>query len=107
MEKLTPSAQQSKPVYFVVCVHIPDPDNRRDYDEYIRMVKPVVEKAGGRYLARSEKVSTMFGGECPDRVIIIEFESRSRLEACFSSAEYQAIKQLRENSVSSLALIIE
>lgn len=95
------------PVYFVVNVYIPDPDDRRNYDEYIKLVKPVVEKAGGRYLVRSEKISPTFGSQKPDRIIIIEFENRGRLEACFSSLEYKAIKQLRENSVMAQAFIVE
>jgi len=101
------STVYKNPVYFVASVYIPDPDDRCDYDEYIRLVKPVVEKAGGRYLIRSEKISSIFGGVKPDRMIIIEFENRKQLEACFVSSEYQAIERLRESSVRAEAIIVE
>ncbi|HBU11186.1 MAG TPA: hypothetical protein DEB31_00125 [Clostridiales bacterium] len=38
---------------------------------------------------------------------MIEFESRRQLEQCFASAEYAAVKGLRENSVKTNAIIVE
>ena len=101
------STNSNNPVFFVVNIYIPDPNDRQDYDKYIQKVKPVVEKAGGRYLVRSEKISAMFGSQKPDRVIIIEFENLPQLEACFASPDYKAIKQLREKSVTAHAFIVE
>lgn len=40
-------------------------------------------------------------------MIVIEFPSREQLEACFSSEQYQNIKQKRENSVRSMAVIAQ
>lgn len=97
----------SMPVFFVVLVHIPDPENRALYDAYVRKVKPLVEEFGGRYLCRSEKITRFAGDFCPDRVIIIEFPSREILDQCFHSAAYREIAGFRENSVQTSAFIIE
>jgi len=94
-------------VFFVVQVEIPHQGDRAQYDEYIRRVKPIVESYGGRYLIRSEEVYP-FGGEwSPDRIIVIQFESRSALDRCFASPEYRGVKLLRETSVIARAVVVE
>ena len=77
------------------------------YREYIAGVKGVVEKNGGEYIVRSDRVSSFFGGACPARVIMIRFKDKSSLEKCFSSGEYKRIAPLREASTKANACIIE
>lgn len=94
-------------VYFVVTTYFDERKDKSDYLEYIKKVKPIVDKYHGRYIVRSEKITYLNSHWKPDRVIIIEFDTRKQLEMCFSSAEYKAISCLRENSVNSNAIIIE
>ncbi|MCL2352329.1 MAG: DUF1330 domain-containing protein [Firmicutes bacterium] len=94
------------PVHMIISVKIGDPAGRAPYDRYIREVKPVVESFGGKYIVRSERI-TASGGWAPDRVIVIEFPSRARLDECFSSEEYNSIKALRENTVVAESVIVE
>lgn len=94
-------------IYFVACIYM---DKNREvgrYEEYIREVKPIVERFGGRYLARSEKITALSEAWKPDRVILIEWDSREQLERCFSSEEYRSIAGKRENTVDSRAMIVE
>lgn len=93
--------------FFIVNIEIPDRNERNSYDEYIAKVKPIVESFGGQYVVRSENVSLFTGKKAPDRIIIIRFESREQLDKCFSSPEYSAVKDLRENSVKTNAYIVE
>lgn len=95
------------PAYFIVSVMIQDPEKRPMYDEYIEKVKPIVESFGGEYLARSENISVFTGDWEPDRVIIIRFETREKLETCFASEKYQKIAGLRVQSVLTNAIIVE
>ncbi|MGN0158942.1 MAG: DUF1330 domain-containing protein [Brotaphodocola sp.] len=92
-------------VYFMVTIHA-DQDNS-EYMEYIRLVKPIVESYGGRYLIRSEKITSLQESWKPVRVIIIEWNTREQLETCFSSPEYQKIAGKREQNVDSRAIIVE
>jgi len=62
--------------YFIVDVRIPNANDRQKYDEYIEKVKPIVEKFGGKYVARSEQITTLSDLWSPDRFIIIEFRSK-------------------------------
>lgn len=93
-------------VYFIVAIHS-DKKRKEEYETYIRLVKPIVEKYGGRYLIRSDKVTPLQKEWCPERFIVIEWNTKEQLEACFSSEEYRAIAALRENSVDSRAIIVE
>lgn len=94
-------------VYFVVTIYYDEKKDRKDYLEYINAVKSIVSKYHGRYIVRSEKITALSSEWSPNRVIIIEFDTREQLEMCFSSEEYKQIAFLRENSVDSKAIIIE
>lgn len=94
-------------VYFVVTAYFDKEKDKAEYLEYIKAVKPIVNKYHGRYIVRSEKITPLSSDWRPNRVIIIEFETRAQLEMCFSSEEYKQIALLRENSVDSKAIIIE
>ncbi|MGN0481807.1 MAG: DUF1330 domain-containing protein [Lachnospiraceae bacterium] len=94
-------------VYFVVTTYFNQEKSQEDYLEYIKAVKPIVGKYHGRYIVRSEKITALSSNWKPDRVIIIEFDTRQQLEQCFASEEYKKISYLRENSVDSRAIIVE
>ena len=70
-------------------------------------MKPIVESYGGEYLARSENVTALSPLRKPDRVIIVRFQSREKLDACFASDEYRRIMHERTDSVDARAVIVE
>jgi uncharacterized protein (DUF1330 family) len=77
------------------------------YGQYINAVKSVVEKGGGEYVIRTDRVTAFFGGSAPARIILIRFKDAQSLHACFSSDEYGRIAPLREMSTLSRAYVIE
>jgi len=93
--------------YFIVDVRIPNANDRQKYDEYIEKVKPIVEKFGGKYIARSEQITALSDQWSPDRFIMIEFRSKDDIHLWLSSEEYKSIAILRESSVKSNAIIVE
>lgn len=93
-------------VYFVATIYF-DKSMNGAYSDYIERVVPIVEKYNGRYIIRSEKITPLGIDWKPDRVIIIEFDTKEHLEECFTSEEYKRIAHLRECSVDSNAIIIE
>ena len=93
--------------FFIIDVYIDESKGRGSYDDYIEKVKPIVEKYGGEYIARTENVTSLSPLRKPDRVIIIKFPSREKLDACFSSDEYRQIMHERIDSVDARAVIVE
>lgn len=92
--------------YFIACTYLDPERGIYDYDDYIRMVKPIVEQYGGVYLVRSERIKYLGEGWKPDRMIVIRFPDRGSLDACFSSEEYGRIMGKRISSVDSHAIIV-
>lgn len=94
-------------VYFIVTIQRDRERDCSDYEDYIRMVKPIVERYGGRYLIRSDKVEALQEQWQPDRVIVIAWDTKEQMETCFSSEEYRRIAAKREKTVDSRAIIVE
>ena len=94
-------------VYFMVTVQKNREKDCSGYEDYIRLVKPIVERYGGRYLIRSDKVEALQEQWRPDRVIVIAWDTREQMTACFSSEEYRCIAEKREKTVDSRAIIVE
>lgn len=93
--------------YFIVDTYIDGQKGRGEYDDYINLVKPVVEKYGGTYLVRTENLCSLHNKRNPDRIIVIKFDTREDLDVGFSSDAYKAIMSKRINSVDSRAVIVE
>ncbi len=93
--------------FFIVDTYIDKNKGRGSYDDYIVQVKPIVESYGGVYLARTENVTALSPLRKPDRVIIIRFPSREKLDACFASDEYRRIMYDRVDNVDARAVIVE
>lgn len=93
-------------VYFVATIYF-DKNMNGAYSDYTEKVVPIVEKYNGRYIIRSERITPLGVDWKPNRVIIIEFDTKEHLEKFFASEEYKRIAHLRESSVDSNAIIIE
>lgn len=93
--------------FFVVDTYIDEDKGRGSYDEYIEQVVPIVERYGGKYIVRSEKITSLSPSRNPQRVIIIAFPSREALTHCFESDAYQAMMNKRMMSVDARGLIVE
>ena len=90
--------------YLIIDVKI---RNKDKYYEYIKKARPIVESFGGQHLIISEKISSLSETWKPERIVIIEFKDKKSLEKCFSSENYLKIKNLREESADSKAIVVE
>ncbi|MBL7250413.1 DUF1330 domain-containing protein [Alloalcanivorax sp. C16-2] len=65
--------------------------------DYVARVTPMVERLGGRYLARTNRVDRIEGeGPPPGTLLIIEFPSRQVAEGFYHSEEYAPFKAARQ-----------
>ena len=77
------------------------------YKEYVKETPGVVEKYGGRFIARGGKVETLEGAEEKGRVVLIEFPSFEMAKEFYYSPEYQEVKKLRAGAASGHFLVID
>ena len=80
--------------------------NAEKYNQYIDQVFPIVEKYGGYYHVRGEKIQS-FGNWKPDRVIVIEFQSKEQIQNWLKSPEYASVAPLREEGADAQAIIVD
>jgi uncharacterized protein (DUF1330 family) len=92
------------PAYLISTIEIPDP---AAYEEYRKLVAPVLQKFGGKFLARGGKIDYLEGDWQPKRVVIVEFESLDKARAFSDSSEYAPAKAARHRASVSSVLVVE
>jgi len=95
------------PVYVIIDIAVQGKAEKIVYAQYIEEVRPIVERHGGRYLARGGRVTPVAGDWKPERVVLIEFPSVDHVKQWWNSPEYKAIAGLREQSTEARAILVE
>jgi uncharacterized protein (DUF1330 family) len=90
--------------YLLARVAITDWDR---YKEYVKKTPGVIEKYGGKFIARGGKVETLEGTEEKGRLVLIEFPSFEKAKEFYYSEEYQETKKLRAGAASGQFLAID
>ena len=74
---------------------------------YVRNVTPLVERAGGRYLARTAKVEKIEGDRPrPQIALVIEWPSREAAMAFYESDEYRPYRESRIAGATNRFLLV-
>lgn len=89
--------------YVLVQVEVTDPEA---YREYAQGAAPIVERYGGRFLARGGRYETLEGDWQPKRVVIIEFPSFEQAKAWHDSPEYREVRPIRERNAKTQFLTV-
>ncbi len=82
-------------------------DDHEVFERFKTGIPEVIKKYGGRFVLRSNKVTTVVGEWKPDRISLMEFNSVEELRKCFNSEEYKELAVYREKSAITHAMIIE
>lgn len=77
------------------------------YREYMRHTPRVIQKFGGRFIARGGDMATLEGPEETLRLVLIEFPSMQQAKAFYASAEYAAIKKLRDGGGEAQFVVVD
>jgi uncharacterized protein (DUF1330 family) len=84
-----------------------DVTNPQQYAEYAKLSPAIIDKFGGRFLARAGRTVTLEGTPARSRVVIIEYPSFERAQAWLASPEYQKAKKMREGAADAQFIVIE
>ena len=101
-------AQAKSPVYVMV-----DIDEITDAAGYAAIggrtaqaAAAVFKDSGGRYLARTDKI-TALDGNAPKRSVIIAFDSKEKAQAWYNSAAQKEVTAIRTKTTKPRAFIVE
>ena len=90
--------------YVIFDVEIRDP---KQYQDFMTKVKPALEKAGARYLARGGTHKVYEGDWNPRRIVLLEFPSLAAWESFYYGPVYQDIKAIRDACSSARLVSVE
>lgn len=77
------------------------------YEEYRKLVAPVLARLGGKFLVRGGAIHHLEGEWQPKRVVVVEFESVEKAKAFSDSPEYAAAKEIRHRTSESSVIVVE
>jgi uncharacterized protein (DUF1330 family) len=98
-------AQGKPPVYVVTEI---DVTNVEAYTkEYIPVVRPVIQKTGGKLLAASQKVTMLEGTPQNSRVVINVFDTLEKAQAQRDNPEYKEARKLGDKYAKFRAYVVE
>ncbi len=90
--------------YFIFDVEIRDMDR---YQEFMAGVKPALEAAGAKYLARGGAHKVLEGDWQPRRIVLPEFPSAKAAEEFYNGAVYRGLKAIRDECSSAPLVLVE
>ncbi len=90
--------------YLIVDVHeVTDPAGM---GQYAHAVADVVDRYGGRYLARGP-AEVLEGESRTQRLVVLAFETMAQLHAFHEAPDYAPLKALRQRSGETTLLAVE
>jgi uncharacterized protein (DUF1330 family) len=92
------------PAYVIFDVEIRD---LQQYQSFMLGVKPALEAAGARYLARGGAHKVYEGDWQPRRIVRLEFPSVAAWEAFYTGATYQGLKAVQDACSSARLVSVE
>ena len=77
------------------------------YQEFMAGVKPALEQAGGKYLARGGAHHIYEGDWSPRRIVLLEFPSLAAWEQFYHGLIYTGLKAIRDSCSSARLVSVE
>jgi uncharacterized protein (DUF1330 family) len=91
------------PAYLIARVDVTDPGQ---YRHYLNATPPIIEKFGGKAIARSTEPITLEGPEETRRIVILQFPSIAKAQEFYHSPEYQKARTLRDGVALGELIIV-
>ena len=84
-----------------------DVTNAEQYAAYAKLTPAIVEKFGGKFLARGGRNTTLEGPKAPARVVVIEFPNFDAATGFYNSPEYVAARKIRSGAAAMQMVAVE
>jgi uncharacterized protein (DUF1330 family) len=89
--------------YWITRCHVHNP---HEYDEYIKLAGPAINKHGGTFLVRGGEQIELEGGSY-ERTVLVEFNSMNEAKLCYESSDYQEALKYSLNSSNRHVVLVE
>ena len=89
--------------YWITRCHVHNSD---EYDQYIKLAGPAINKHGGTFLVRGGDQVELEGGPY-ERTVLVEFANYKTAMECYDSLEYQEAHNILKGHVLRHHQIIE
>ena len=83
------------PAYMIARINVTDAEQ---YKNYIAATPAIIEKFGGKFIARGGETVTLEGEQETRRIAVVEFPALDNIREFYDSAEYKAAMKLREGA---------
>jgi uncharacterized protein (DUF1330 family) len=90
--------------YLIFDVDITD---MKRYQDFMRAVKPALEAAGAKYLARGGAHEVFEGDWSPRRIVLLEFPSPQAARDFYNGPVYRDLKAIRDECSSARLVLVE
>lgn len=90
--------------YMICTMNIHDPETFRKYSDN---TPKTLQKYGGRFLTRGDRVTTPEGETFGERLVILEFPDRAAAEAWYNDPEYQRLSEYRRAASTNCRMILQ
>jgi len=77
------------------------------YQDFMKQVKPALDAAGARYLARGGAHKVYEGDWSPRRIVLLEFPSIAAWESFYYGPVYQGVKSIRDECSTARLVSVE
>ncbi len=94
----------SMSAYVISDLDIQDASQLQDY---VRLVPPLVEKFGGRYIVRRGPIETLEGEWRTSGLVIVEFPTAAQAREWYGSPEYQQVKARHFKGAKRNLILVE
>jgi uncharacterized protein (DUF1330 family) len=91
------------PAYMIAEMDVTD---AAAYEAYKKAAASLIERYGGRYMARGGRAAALEGAQ-PKRIVVVEFDSIEAAERWYRSGEYQQARKLRDGAADGRLFIVE
>ena len=90
--------------YIIVEITVHDAER---YKEYVNLAPDFVAKHQGKYIVRGGETETVEGDWRPQRLVVVEFPSKTHAHAFLQDPDYQSVAALRHAASDSNLLVVE
>ena len=84
-----------------------DVTNAEQYAAYAKLTPAIIDKFGGKFMARGGRNVTLEGTKAPARVVVIEFPNFEAATGFYNSPEYVAARKLRSGAATMQMVAVE